>query len=582
MGAESVNESWFRNFWRTSRKSSVSDPEKSIVGILAFEVSVMMSKVINLWHLIGDRSIERLREEITTSLGIQKLVSEDDDYLMNLALAEVISNVGCVAKSIARLGKRCTHPAYHNLENILDDPIVMDLKFSGWEYRVKKMDRKVKKMERFIGATMQLTQELEVLAENEQTLRRMQAGGPNSNSGQVKLIEFQQKVIWQRLEVKNLQEMSPWVRSHDYIVRLLLRSIFTIIMRIKSVFGIEHNTGVTSTKTEERSHCEDLRTNSLTRSRSVSGSIYPSENNMSGLYSGPVVRSLERSLSSKGHSSVNKNKINNQKILLIRQSSVLCGKPSLVKARRLAPVASFGGCIKAAGNDSPVIESCMPINDHLLDCRHESKDRNALLRGVIRGTKVSFFNMKHKKMLAVPPSTLGYAALALHYANIIIVIEKLAASPHLISPDARDDLYGMLPTSIRNSLRARLKIFSKTLASSVYNPSLAGGWATAVGKIIEWLSPLAHSTVRWHSERNFEKQPTISGSNVLLVQTLYFANQAKTEAAIVELLMGLNYLSRFGEEIYCRNKAMESSCGRDCDDYFLHQGISHCAINIGP
>ncbi|CAH9113913.1 unnamed protein product [Cuscuta epithymum] len=581
MGAESVNESWFRNFWRTSRKSSVSEPEKSILGILAFEVSVMMSKIINLWHLIGDRSIERLREEITISLGIQKLVSEDDDYLMNLAMTEVISNVGCVAKSIARLGKRCTHPAYHDLENILDDPIMMDLKFSGWEYRVKKMERKVKKMERFIGATMQLTQELEVLAENEQTLRRMQAGRPNSNSGQVKLIEFQQKVIWQRLEVKNLQEMSPWVRSHDYIVRLLLRSIFTIISRIKYVFGIEHNTGVASTKTEERSHCEDLRTNSLTRSRSVSGSIYPSETNMSAFYSGPVVRSLERSLSSKGLSSVNKNKINNHKILLIRQSSVFCGKPSLVKARRLAPVASFGGCIKAAGNDSPVIESCMPINDHLLDCRHESKDRYALVRGVIRGTKVSFFNMKHK-MLAVPPSTLGYAALALHYANIIIVIEKLAASPHLISPDARDDLYGMLPTSIRNSLRARLKIFTKTLASSVYNPSLAGGWATAVGKIIEWLSPLAHSTVRWHSERNFEKQPTISGSNVLLVQTLYFANQAKAEAAIVELLMGLNYLSRFGEEIYCSNKAMESSCSRDCDDYFLHQGISHCAINIGP
>ncbi|VFQ85771.1 unnamed protein product [Cuscuta campestris] len=561
MGAETVSESRLRNFWRSTGKSSGSEPEKTIIGILAFEVTGIMSKTINMWRLVGDREIQRLREEITTSRGIQRLISADGDYLMDLVMAEVISNAGCVAKSIVRLGKRCIDPGYHNLQMIFDDPVEMGLKGSGWEYRVNKMERKVKKMERFVAAAMQLTQELEVLAELEQTLRRIQAGG-GSNS---KFIEFQHKVNWQRQEVKNLQEMSPWVRSHDYVVRLLLRSIFTIIARIKSVFGT-NQTG----DNDESNLSGDLGTNSLARSCSVSGSFYSSKSNMSRFYSGPIVRPLGRSFSSLGHSNSKK------RMLLIRQSSVLCGKPSLMKSRRLAPIVSFGGCIKA-GKESPVIESCVPKNDHVLRCndrrqryRGGSKDTNTVVRG-LTSAKESFFNMKHK-MLTVPPSSLGYAALALHYANIIILIEKLATSPHLISSDARDDLYGMLPTSVRNLLKANLKLFKKTLASSVYNPSLAAEWASVLGRIIEWLSPLAHGTVRWHSERNFEKQPMISGGNVLLVQTLYFANQAKTEAAMVELLMGLNYLSRFGEEIYCRN-TMESSPSRACDDYFLNHGI---------
>jgi hypothetical protein len=37
-------------------------------------------------------------------------------------------------------------------------------------------------------------------------------------------------------------------------------------------------------------------------------------------------------------------------------------------------------------------------------------------------------------------------------------------------------------------------------------------------------------------------------ANVLLVQTLYFANQAKAEAAIVELLVGLHYVCRIDKK----------------------------------
>jgi hypothetical protein len=150
---------------------------------------------------------------------------------------------------------------------------------------------------------------------------------------------------------------------------------------------------------------------------------------------------------------------------------------------------------------------------------------------------------------------------------VIILIEKLSLSPHLISHDARDDLYDMLPARIRATLRAKLKQFNKKLGSSIYDSSIADEWNSVINRVLDWLAPLAHKMIRWHSERNFEKQHVDSGSSVLLIQTLYFANQLKTEAAITELLLGLNYISRFAREINNRAVMDNSSRNRNANDH---------------
>ncbi|KAK6126301.1 hypothetical protein DH2020_039946 [Rehmannia glutinosa] len=466
MGRETVVDTWFVNIWKSSRKSMSREPERPVVGIMAFEISRLMSKVVNLWQCLADRQIVRLREDIANSVGIHKLVSEDDDYLMGLALAEITENLRDVAKSVVMLGKKCKDPKYHNLERTFDDVGEIDPKWCNWQYKPKKMEKKIKKMERFVGATEQLHQELEVLAELEQSLRQMRA------SSDVKLLEFQQKVMWQRQEVKNLRETSPWVKTYDYILRLLLKSIFTIIERIKYVCGTKQSGNVVESNVyEQRNSDYVIRSNSLRQTL-----VYPSETNT---------------------------------------------------FRYAVPL----------GSKSP--------------------------------PKMSFFK----------DSTLGGAGLAVHYANVIILIEKLASSPNLISLDARDDLYSMLPATIRSDLRAKLKTFSRNLALSVYDDAaFAAEWRLAVERILEWLSPLAHNMVRWQSERNFERWRLSIGSNVHLVQTLHFANQVETEAAIVELLIGLNYLSRFGREINqkpCRG----SSCSRAYDmfprDNMCYKMIDH-------
>ncbi|KAB5552312.1 hypothetical protein DKX38_009623 [Salix brachista] len=174
-----------------------------------------------------------------------------------------------------------------------------------------------------------------------------------------------------------------------------------------------------------------------------------------------------------------------------------------------------------SGSDSPVLLTCNSVvggslrltSDYMkkLDLMEKS-NKESLSSSSRFYSKLALFNSK-QGLLKAPSSTLGAAALALHYANVIILIENLASSSHMIDLETRDDLYKMLPTTI-----------------------------------LEWLSPLAHNMKRWQSKQNFERAQEVSSTDVLLFQTLHFADQAKTEAAITELLVGLNYICRFNGE----------------------------------
>ncbi|KAI3517409.1 hypothetical protein L1887_16623 [Cichorium endivia] len=57
---------------------------------------------------------------------------------------------------------------------------------------------------------------------------------------QQKILDLQQKLQWQKQEIKHLKEKSLWNRSFDTITPLLSKSIFTILLRIKLVFNINH------------------------------------------------------------------------------------------------------------------------------------------------------------------------------------------------------------------------------------------------------------------------------------------------------------------------------------------------------
>lgn len=424
--------------------------KKSNVGVIGFEVASLMSKLLHLWQFLSDKNIAHLKNESIFLEGVRKIVSNNDEFLLSLACAEMVEVLRVVSKSVSRISKKCQDSNLRGFERFLNVFADSGHDPNNWVFGLKDMEAKCKKMNLFVTSTSILHKEMDELSVLETCLRKSaKEDGSSSN----KIIDLKQKILWQKQEVKNLKERSLWSRSFDTVTSMLARSIFTVLARIKLVFGVVHNL-----------------TPPYYLPRCLSATVYPSDqpqNNHSCNYvSGPLMMGKE----------------NNPSSFVVHQEKFL------------------------------------------------------------------FFE-SNSKILKPQESTLGAVALALHYANLIIVMEKMVRSPQLIGIDARDDLYSMLPQSIRSCLRGRLK----GIGFSATDSNLASEWREALQKILGWLSPLAHNMIKWQSERSFEQQKLMpkksSNRNVLLFQTLYFANQEKTEAAITELLVGLNYIWRFEREM---------------------------------
>ncbi|KAF2565014.1 hypothetical protein F2Q70_00017037 [Brassica cretica] len=65
--------------------------------------------------------------------------------------------------------------------------------------------------------------------------------------------------------------------------------------------------------------------------------------------------------------------------------------------------------------------------------------------------------MESSRLLKLSETTLGGSGVALHYANLIFIMEKMIKQPQLVGLNARNDLCSMLPATVRSSLSSRLK-----------------------------------------------------------------------------------------------------------------------------
>uniref|UniRef100_A0A0D6QRF8 DUF668 domain-containing protein n=1 Tax=Araucaria cunninghamii TaxID=56994 RepID=A0A0D6QRF8_ARACU len=549
------------------------------IGVLAFEVANLMSKLVQLWKSLSDQEIVRMRAEVITLPGVRKVVSNDDNFLLGLACAEKLDNLTVLAEAVARLGKKCKDTAMQGFEHVYDDLLCNKIDVRGLVFSLKDMEAKIKKMEKYISATTNLYQELEVLADLEQTFRRVQ-GGDEGTRGKDSLHSVQQKVNWQRQEIKYLREISLWNRTYDAVVGLLARAIFTICSRIRCIFGA-HQLEQFS-RNGDLSHFSATFESNFPRSLSVSASgPYPVEKREIRFASGPLQR-CPIEMNSGRRSGPVLNRLGSNKVWQDKERHSFVGSlQSFVIENggrwgsHNPDGASNGGSLISFSSKVAQGSCNINLNDsHRKIVQSEngfhpvSASRNGPGNNNINTQNThsmrSLVGSKFRLLIA-PSSTLGGAALALHYANVIIVIEKLVRFPQLIGPDARDDLYQMLPTSVRVALKNRLRSCAKNIAPTMYNAALAADWSDALDRILEWLAPLAHNMIRWQSERNFEQQHLVPRTNVLLLQTLYFANQVKTELAITELLVGLNYICRYEQEI--RANAMMECTNHDYDEY---------------
>ncbi|KAE8719433.1 putative EF-TU receptor [Hibiscus syriacus] len=144
---------------------------------------------------------------------------------------------------------------------------------------------------------------------------------------------------------------------------------------------------------------------------------------------------------------------------------------------------------------------------------------------------------------SAPENTVGAAGLALRYANVIIMAETYfySTSTTTMSKGAREYMFEMLPMNLKQTLRGKLKShWCKDAEAREGQQGLAQRWKVALEEILGWLAPMARDTLRWQQERNLEQRNLDAKPAVLMLQTLYFSDLEKTEAAIVEILVGLS------------------------------------------
>ncbi|XP_059632390.1 protein PSK SIMULATOR 1 [Cornus florida] len=575
----------------TSKKTTKLQEHKEIIGILSFEVANVMSKTVYLYKSLNNQEISKLKSEILKSEGVKNLVSSDESYLLELALAEKLDDLNRVAGVVSRLGRKCTVPALLGFEHVYGDIVsgAIDVKELG--FLVKDMEGMVRKMERYVNSTAKLYSEMEVLNELEQATKKFQR-----NQHEESWRAFEQKLIWQKQDVRHLKDVSLWNQSFDKVVELLARTVCTIYARICmafgdaslrgefmgcSVSGAQLGCGASSPSLKEE--CGQ-KSGQIGIKRTVSNSLRPVLSRNNAFHSGLIGRNVVEKRGANLRSHIASHRGEAPPLFRPDDFNFACGT---------SPGRLFLECLSLSSSASKMDDEddhigyddrssqtsgvCSVANSVKRDHPNHSSCLNRAFsvpfsedqrQAKCSVTSSSRFGPKSSLIVHAPPSTVGGSALALHYANVIIVIEKLLRYAHLVGDEARDDLYQMLPTSLRMSLKTNLKSYLKDLA--IYDASLAHDWKDRLDGILRWLAPMAHSMIRWQSERNFEQQQIVTRTNVLLLQTLYFADRTKTEAAICELLVGLNYICRYEHQQNALLDCASSFDFDDCVDWQLH------------
>uniref|UniRef100_A0A803Q752 DUF668 domain-containing protein n=1 Tax=Cannabis sativa TaxID=3483 RepID=A0A803Q752_CANSA len=560
-----------RKSLRNSSEHSDKKNNKQTIGILSFEVANVMSKTVYLYKSLTESEISKLKNEILKCEGVQNLVSSDESYLLELALAERLDDLNRVAAVVSRLGKRCTEPALQGFEHVYSDIMsgVIEVKELG--FLVKDMEAMARKMERYVNATARLYSEMEVLNELERAMKKFQ-----HNQHEESKRAFEQKFMWQKQDVRHLRDISLWNQTYDKVVELLARTVCTVYARICSVFGDSCLSFEASSQSPNKD--EGIQVSSqLDRRRhspAAAAPPLPPRRVLSKKNSGVM---LKKGLSFKSQADSRRSEL-----AMFQPEDIVfpCGTSP---GRLFMECLSLSSSVSKFDDDDDYYDGCGGDYDdrgsQISTCRsgiltngsrREQRNNSSCFSSSLismdhqrqsNSMNGARFGPKSRLVCYAPPSTVGGSALALHYANVIIVIEKLLRYPHLIGEEARDDLYQMLPTSLRLSLRTNLKSYMKNFA--IYDAPLAHDWKETLDGLLKWLAPLAHNMIRWQSERNFEQQQIVTRTNVLLLQTLYFADREKTEAAICKLLLGLNYICRYEHQ---QNALLDCASSFDFED----------------
>lgn len=515
---------------KKKKKSRASSRDSCpIVGILSFELANAMARVASLYRSLSDSDLAHVRTGALSAHAVRLLVSPHEPYLQALILAEKLDELNRAASLTSRLGRhRCTLPCLQGFEHIYSDLLSPNPISPSSEFLKLDPVSLFRKIDRLTTSTVSLYTELESLTELEQTAKKL-----NQPANEEARRVLDSKIRWRRNDICRLRDASLWNRTYDEAVLILARAVCAVHSRLCQVFG------------EIPVVLECLFPEPKREKRRIS-------------FSGQIMRS--------GLVPMDSGPIRFEPV-----SPIDLKKDGLRLNCGTSPGRLFLDCLSLSSSASWK-DNC---EENFEDETWFSQTKTGPLvpfSGVpFSGDSVQTksgrivnrvrFGPKTQLTMLAPPSAIGGSGLALHYANIIIIIEKLLKYPHLVGEEARDDLYQMLPSSLRLGLRKSLKSYAKNMA--IYDAFLAHDWKETVEKILTWLAPMAHNMIRWQTERSIEQQQIVTRGNVLLLETLHFADREKTESVICELLVGLNYICRYEQQ---QNALLDCSSSLDFDD----------------
>ncbi|GAV76553.1 DUF668 domain-containing protein/DUF3475 domain-containing protein [Cephalotus follicularis] len=444
-------------------------PPPPTLGILAFETAKTMSRLISLYKSLSLDQFLKLRTGAMKSQGVAFLNSKDECFLLSLACAEKLQDLNRAASTVSRFCTKCSNfKQINHFHVVYTDAIklgIIDL--TKPEFNSKHADKIIQKMEKYVTATLNLHAALEFVTEMEISERKLQKWKRNTNpkhGTKPNIDYFQDKIAYQRKQVKRYRRTSLWSQSFDEIVGLMSRIICIIYARICTMFG-------------------------------------------------PFVSTLPRVTKHVRSPSTSSHKVHQE-----TNYCLIKDKHRYIKQR--------------AFKSGPI----MRITKKTDKTRFYSSE---------------FFPSEKRvtQQRWAPESTVGAAGLTMRYANIILLAEQHLHAPMSINEEARGVLYEMLTATLKEKVRGKMR--RRWGGEEVKNVgrrdghSLAEGWREALEGLMTWLAPMAHDTVTWVTERNLEKQRFDAKPTVLLCQTLYYSDLDKTEAAIVELLVGLSCVCRY-------------------------------------
>ncbi|KAL7585384.1 hypothetical protein Lser_V15G42619 [Lactuca serriola] len=447
------------------KRSPNEQPANIPLGILVFEAAKTVSRLLSLYRSLSDPEILNLRKEIFKSKGVVYLNSDDEGYLLNLACAEKIEDLDKAAIVVARLGRKCSDLTLNSFDRVYTDIKSGTTDLRKFEYGTSKTKKKIRKLKRFLSATLGLygsmhcSPGLEAAPE-----KKMNSPVPFKNMMKFPAIEW--RIPHAQPWKQHVHHTKPnlWTLPFEKVVRLTSRVVCIIYARICMVFG---------------PYVSDLPTAYTGRQKHVTAQI-PSE-----------IWFIEPRTPD--------NKSPRPRLWIVHHHEPRSPRSKLVKSKSKKNLARIN-----------------PNPDRSIPTEEAKTDQVFHDAG---------------------PNTVGGSRLQILYANLIMMAEENMVRK-TIKDDVRDEMYRMLP----KNMRAMVKVKIRRLRDCKGNNGGKQKMKEALRSIFMWLSPMAHNTLLWARERRVEMTRFDARPPVLLLQTLHFSDKEKTEAAIVEVLVGLSFI----------------------------------------